>query len=85
MSCICWQEEAEIDRLAERMKGLLRPFVLRRLKTEVANQLVPKQHKLHCLPMTPEQAQLYADSLAAFQADIRAAAPAAGCFNAHLQ
>ena len=33
-------------RLAERMRGLLEPFMLRRLKAEVAGQLAPKTQKL---------------------------------------
>jgi hypothetical protein len=33
--------------LIKRMRGLLGPFVLRRLKSELADQLVTKTHKLH--------------------------------------
>lgn len=53
------QEEDEVARLAERMQNLLRPFVLRRLKTEVANQLIPKIHRLERVKMPSGQAQLY--------------------------
>lgn len=67
-----------MGRLAERMQGLLRPFVLRRLKTEVATQLVPKQHQLHKVPMTPEQARLYADAVAELMSSINRVAPATG-------
>ncbi len=59
-----FQGEEEVNKLAERMQNLLRPFVLRRLKTEVANQLAPKQHKLHKLAMTEEQQQLYSRAVA---------------------
>lgn len=36
-------DEAEIAKLTERMKAVLGPFVLRRLKTEVAGELGPFQ------------------------------------------
>ncbi len=40
-----WQgDDDEIAKLTERMKALLGPFVLRRLKTEVAGQLTTKSH-----------------------------------------
>lgn len=64
------QGEEEINKLAERMQNLLRPFVLRRLKTEVASQLAPKKHQLHKLPMTEEQSQLYAKAVAALRKDL---------------
>ena len=35
-----------MEALAERMKALLGPFVLRRLKSEVASQLVLKQQRV---------------------------------------
>ena len=57
------------------MQNLLRPFVLRRLKTEVANQLAPKKHKLHKLNMTEEQEQLYSKAVADLRKDL---APSAG-------
>ena len=42
---LCVQgDDAEIAKLTERMKALLGPFVLRRLKTEVAGQLTEKTH-----------------------------------------
>jgi SNF2 family DNA or RNA helicase len=37
-------DDQEIAKLTERMKSLLGPFVLRRLKTEVAGQLTEKTH-----------------------------------------
>ena len=37
-------DDGEIAKLTERMKSLLGPFVLRRLKTEVAGQLTSKSH-----------------------------------------
>ena len=80
--CVCRQEEEEVSRLAERMQALLRPFVLRRLKTEVANQLVPKRHIVHQVAMTAEQGRLYAEAVA----DLRATTQPAGehgCAPAH--
>ena len=75
------QGEEEINKLAERMQNLLRPFVLRRLKTEVANQLAPKQHKLHRLAMTDEQARLYAKAVANLRKDLD---PSSGAFQAQV-
>ncbi len=43
---LLWQDEDAVRRLAERMRGLLEPFMLRRLKAEVAGQLAPKTQKL---------------------------------------
>lgn len=57
------------------MQNLLRPFVLRRLKTEVANQLAPKQHKLHRLSMTDDQSKMYAKAVEDLRKDL---APNAG-------
>ncbi len=37
-------DDDEIAKLTERMKALLGPFVLRRLKQEVAGQLTTKTH-----------------------------------------
>ena len=40
------------------MKTLLGPFVLRRLKADVAGQLAPKDQRLTQLSMTPIQAEM---------------------------
>ena len=40
------QDEGSMQALAGRMKALLGPFVLRRLKSEVASQLVLKQQRV---------------------------------------
>lgn len=54
------------QQLIKRMRSLLAPFVLRRLKSELAEQMVTKNHKLHevsymlgcqCLCMTGIQSQ----------------------------
>ena len=67
--CLVFQDPESIDKLAERMKNLLKPFVLRRLKTEVASQLAAKQHKLYSLGMTPAQADAYNREVAQLKSD----------------
>ncbi|KAK9811037.1 hypothetical protein WJX73_008229 [Symbiochloris irregularis] len=57
------QSEEEEAALVERMKRILAPFVLRRLKSEVATQLAAKQQEVREVEMVPEQAQLYAESV----------------------
>lgn len=44
---LCGNDPDEEARLIERMKGLLAPFVLRRLKVELADQMVTKSHVMH--------------------------------------
>jgi len=56
-------DEKEVQRLTDRMKQLLGPFVLRRLKTEVAGQLTEKKHTTEFIPMTKEQEDVYEVSL----------------------
>ncbi len=55
---------------AQRVRTLLAPFVLRRLKSEVAQQLVPKQHEVIAVDMTPRQAVLYEETKRAFQEEM---------------
>ena len=70
----CVQDEEEVARLAERMRHLLAPFVLRRLKSEVAGQLTAKQHRTEQVSMTEAQGDLYKQAFS----DIRKEATAAG-------
>ena len=49
--------------LAQRMKRLLGPFVLRRLKADVAGQLAPKDQRVVTLDMTPVQAGMYTEAV----------------------
>ncbi|KAG7672532.1 hypothetical protein KSW81_001494 [Nannochloris sp. 'desiccata'] len=56
-------DENEVQRLTDRMKQLLGPFVLRRLKTEVAGQLTEKKHATEFIAMTKEQENIYEISL----------------------
>ena len=44
MGLVCKQAQAS---MADRMRRLLSPFILRRLKSEVAGQLMPKVHVLN--------------------------------------
>ena len=55
------------------MKALLGPFVLRRLKAEVAQQLAPKQQRLELVALTPVQAALYAGAVASLRKSANAA------------
>ncbi|KAK9864166.1 hypothetical protein WJX84_000212 [Apatococcus fuscideae] len=52
------------------MRNCLEPFILRRLKEDVAKQLVPKQHELSLLALTGSQCQLYNEAVAAFRKDL---------------
>ncbi|KAG2446661.1 hypothetical protein HYH02_008231 [Chlamydomonas schloesseri] len=71
-------------RLVERMKALLQPFILRRLKSEVADQLVAKQQHILQLDMVPPQRALYESTIASMRDEVHkevteaAAAAAAG-------
>ncbi|PSC69740.1 CHROMATIN REMODELING 19 [Micractinium conductrix] len=70
-------DDGEIAKLTERMKSLLGPFVLRRLKTEVAGQLTSKSHVTEFIEMTEEQAALYSASLARMRSQLTGKAAAA--------
>ena len=52
-------EEGEEDKLAERIRHILAPLVLRRLKSDVLEQLMPKTHRLENVQMLPAQKALY--------------------------
>ncbi|KAL3692845.1 hypothetical protein R1sor_006496 [Riccia sorocarpa] len=45
--------------LISQIKAILGPFVLRRLKSDVMQQLVPKIQKVECVDMLPEQKSAY--------------------------
>ena len=52
-------EQAEGEQSLEELRQRIRPFVLRRLKTDVASELPPKiENDVFC-PLSPEQAALY--------------------------
>ena len=56
--------------LTERMKALLSPFVLRRLKSQVASQLTAKQQHQQVVTMTTQQAALYQKAVQQLRADV---------------
>ncbi|WIA09411.1 hypothetical protein OEZ85_008816 [Tetradesmus obliquus] len=70
------------QRLIQRMRGLLAPFVLRRLKSELAEQMVTKSHKMHEVAMTPEQSSLYKAAVQKVRDEVMAAVEAANLPNA---
>lgn len=63
------QEEEAVKGLTNRMKAMLSPFVLRRLKSQVASQLTAKQQHEELVSMTPEQAALYQKAVQQLRAD----------------
>ena len=58
--------------MTERMKAVLSPFVLRRLKSEVASQLTAKQHHEEVVHMTEQQTTLYRTAVLELRAEISA-------------
>ena len=58
------------DQAVSQMRKMLEPFMLRRLKEDVATQLVPKQHEVALLELTESQAQLYEEAVATFRKDL---------------
>ena len=71
------QDEAQMNRLTERMRGMLEPFLLRRLKSEVASQLTAKRHQERRIPMVPVQAALYQAAVTSLRSQAATAAKAA--------
>jgi len=57
-----------------RVRHLLGPFVLRRLKSEVLSQLMPKIQHVERLDMVPSQAALYAAAVASARREMQAKA-----------
>jgi SWI/SNF-related matrix-associated actin-dependent regulator 1 of chromatin subfamily A len=60
------------------MKALLGPFVLRRLKSEVAGQLAAKEQRTEVVDMTEAQAALYTDAVSSLRTEACAAGLPAG-------
>jgi superfamily II DNA or RNA helicase len=58
---------------AERLRQLVRPFLLRRLKREVLPELPPKTETVLKAAMEPEQRKLYLSTLARTRQDLKAA------------
>ena len=65
---------------AAKLKRILEPFMLRRLKTDpaVAAELGAKREVREYCPLAPAQRRAYEDALAAFRADAAADAPSRG-------
>jgi SWI/SNF-related matrix-associated actin-dependent regulator 1 of chromatin subfamily A len=55
-------EEMAAQRVA-RVKVILAPFILRRLKEEVAHELIPKKQEKVLMPMTAGQGAVYAEAV----------------------
>ncbi len=66
------QQEEAVQRLTERMKAVLGPFVLRRLKSEVASQLTAKQQHEQVVEMTQQQTKVYHKAVQHLRAKIGA-------------
>lgn len=59
---------AEDTELIARMKSILGPFILRRLKSDVMQQLVPKVQKVEYVHMETEQREAYQGSIEEYRA-----------------
>lgn len=70
--CANLQQEEAVQRLTERMKAVLGPFVLRRLKSEVASQLTAKQQHERVVEMTRQQTKMYHKAVQHLRAKIGA-------------
>lgn len=72
------QDERKVKDLTNRMKAVLGPFVLRRLKAEVANQLTEKTHSIEFIAMTSEQSGMYEQALSSMRSSMLNSGKAAG-------
>ncbi|GJY26695.1 protein chromatin remodeling 19 [Tanacetum coccineum] len=59
---------AEDTELIARMKSILGPFILRRLKSDVMQQLVPKVQRVEYVLMETEQREAYQESIEEYRA-----------------
>ncbi|GBG76516.1 hypothetical protein CBR_g22264 [Chara braunii] len=62
----------EDNKLAARMKAMLGPFVLRRVKADVMRQLVPKTKRVEFVTMVPQQKQAYEAALDTWRNSVKA-------------
>jgi superfamily II DNA or RNA helicase len=74
--------EAEASR--DRLRRLTRPFILRRLKQDVATDLPPRSEIVSYCEMGPEQRKLYDETLSAVRGNIFAEVQAKGLRRAHF-
>ncbi|CAA0811548.1 Protein CHROMATIN REMODELING 19 [Striga hermonthica] len=63
---------AEDSDLVGRMKSILGPFILRRLKSDVMQQLVPKMQKIEYVRMGKEQQDAYKEAIENYRASSQA-------------
>ncbi|KAF9624110.1 hypothetical protein IFM89_007808 [Coptis chinensis] len=63
---------AEDKELITRIKSILGPFILRRLKSDVMQQLTPKIQQVKCVPMAKQQDQAYKEAIEEYRAASRA-------------
>ncbi|XP_031109228.1 protein CHROMATIN REMODELING 19 [Ipomoea triloba] len=66
---------AEDKELIARIKSILGPFILRRLKSDVMKQLVPKIQKIHYVYMGKQQEGLYKEAIENYRAASQARMP----------
>ena len=52
-------EAPDLNSAVAKVRRLMAPFIIRRLKSEVLGQLVPKAEKMEVLPMLPAQRSVY--------------------------
>lgn len=60
------------DRATERLKRVVKPFILRRLKAEVLTELPPKTESVIASPLEGEQKKLYESNLALIRSSLKA-------------
>lgn len=60
------------DRATERLKRVVKPFILRRLKAEVLTELPPKTESVIASPLEGEQRKLYESNLALIRSSLKA-------------
>ncbi|ONK57221.1 uncharacterized protein A4U43_C10F17850 [Asparagus officinalis] len=63
---------AEDSDLIQRIKSILGPFILRRLKSDVMQQLVPKIQNVRYVVMGREQSEVYRDAIEEYRAASKA-------------
>ncbi|MEB3283724.1 MAG: DEAD/DEAH box helicase [Candidatus Sericytochromatia bacterium] len=77
-------EPDEIDSSRERLRRMTRPFLLRRLKQDVATDLPPRTEIVSYCELGPEQRRLYDETLAAVRGHIFAEVRSKGLRRAHF-
>lgn len=60
------------DRATERLKRVVKPFILRRLKSEVLTELPPKTESVIASPLEGEQKKLYNGNLVLIRSSLKA-------------